>query len=141
MVRNVLNSSQRFGKLSNVVLYAVMFLLFLFPNTSEATANVMILICICVLLLSLVKYLRVMGQTTFRSFRWLKKGREDVYKTIILLTYNLNNSRLTSALLKKIDLKGKILQGLSSEKIYAFSAKMSFASTSVIIPTRWCQWA
>ena len=30
---------------------------------------------------------------------------------------------------KKIDLKGKILQGLSSEKIYAFSAKISFAST------------
>jgi len=31
---------------------------------------------------------------------------------------------------KKIDLKGKILQGLSSEKIYAFSAKIKFASTA-----------
>lgn len=37
---------------------------------------------------------------------------------------------------KKIDLKGKILQGLSSEKIYAFSAKISFASTIPLTPTR-----
>ena len=56
--KDVVNSSQWFGKLATVVLYAVMFLLFLFPNTPAETANVMILICAAVLLLSLVKYLR-----------------------------------------------------------------------------------
>ena len=56
--KDVVNSAQWFGKLSTVVMYAVMFLLFLFPNTSEVTANVMISICAAVLLLSLVKYLR-----------------------------------------------------------------------------------
>ena len=39
-------------------------------------------------------------------------------------------TRQPGALRKKIDLKGKILQGLSSEKMYAFSAKIKFASTT-----------
>lgn len=56
--KDVVNSAQWFGKLSTVVLYTVMILLFLFPNTPETTANVMIVICAAVLLLSLVKYLR-----------------------------------------------------------------------------------
>lgn len=55
--KNMVNSAQWFGKVTTVVLYAVMILLFLFPNISETTANVMILICAAVVLISLVKYL------------------------------------------------------------------------------------
>ncbi len=56
--KDVVNSAQWFGKLSTVVLYTVMILLFLFPNTPETAANMMIVICAAVLLLSMVKYLR-----------------------------------------------------------------------------------
>ena len=56
--KDVVNSSQWFGKLATVVLYAVMFILFLFPNTPAETANLMILICAAVLLLAFTKYLR-----------------------------------------------------------------------------------
>lgn len=56
--KDVVNSSQWFGKLATVVLYAVMFILFLFPNTPAQTANLMILICAAVLLLAFTKYLR-----------------------------------------------------------------------------------
>lgn len=55
--KDVVNSSQWFGKLATVVLYAVMILLFLFPGISTAWANAMILLCAAVLLLSMVKYL------------------------------------------------------------------------------------
>lgn len=55
--KDVVNSSQWFGKLATVVLYAVMILLFLFPGISAAWANAMILLCAAVLLLSMVKYL------------------------------------------------------------------------------------
>ena len=56
--KDVVNSSQWFGKLATVVLYAVMFFLFLFPDTPVETVNVMILICAAVLLLAFIKYLR-----------------------------------------------------------------------------------
>ena len=56
--KDVVNSSQWFGKLATVVLYAVMFILFLFPNTPVQAANAMILVCAAVLLLSMVNYLR-----------------------------------------------------------------------------------
>lgn len=56
--KDMVNSAQWFGKLSTVVLYTVMILLFLFPNTPETAANMMIVICAAVLLLSMVKYLR-----------------------------------------------------------------------------------
>lgn len=56
--KDVVNSARWFGKLSTVVLYTVMILLFLFPNTPVEIANAMILICAAVLLLALVKYLR-----------------------------------------------------------------------------------
>ena len=56
--KDVVNSSQWFGKLATVVLYAVMFTLFLFPNASVEMANAMILICAAVLLLAFIKYLR-----------------------------------------------------------------------------------
>ena len=55
--KDVVNSSQWFGKLATVLLYAVMFILFLFPNTPAQTANVLILICAAVLLLAFMKYL------------------------------------------------------------------------------------
>lgn len=55
--KDVVNSSQWFGKLATVVLYTVMILLFLFPGISTAWANAMILLCAAVLLLSMVKYL------------------------------------------------------------------------------------
>ena len=55
--KDVVNSSQWFGKLATVVLYAVMILLFLFPGISTAWANGLILLCAAVLLLSMVKYL------------------------------------------------------------------------------------
>lgn len=54
---NVINSAQWFGKLSTVVLYVVMILLFLFPGVPETAANSMILLCAAVILLALVKYL------------------------------------------------------------------------------------
>ena len=56
--KDVINSAQWFGKLATVVLYVVMLLLFLFPDTPVAAANCMILACAAVILLSLVKYLR-----------------------------------------------------------------------------------
>ena len=55
--KDVVNSAQWFGKLSTVVLYTVMILLFLFPDISTTWANGMILLCAAVLLLSMVKYL------------------------------------------------------------------------------------
>ena len=55
--KDVVNSAQWFGKLSTMVLYAVMILLFLFPDISTGWAKAMILLCAAVLLLSLVKYL------------------------------------------------------------------------------------
>jgi len=55
--KDVVNSAQWFGKLATVVLYAVMILLFLFPDISTTWANGMILLCAAVLLLSMVKYL------------------------------------------------------------------------------------
>lgn len=54
---DMVNSAQWFGKLATVVLYAVMSILFLFPGTPEAIANLMILACAATILLSLVKYL------------------------------------------------------------------------------------
>ena len=56
--KDQVNSSQWFGKLSTVVLYASMFVLFLFPDTPAQTANLLILICASALLLAMVKYLR-----------------------------------------------------------------------------------
>lgn len=53
---DMVNSAQWFGKLSTVVLYAVMILLFLFPGIPETAANGMILCCAAVILLALVKY-------------------------------------------------------------------------------------
>lgn len=55
--KDVVSSAQWFGKLTTVVLYGVMILLFLFPGISEAVANVLILLCAAVIVLSLVKYL------------------------------------------------------------------------------------
>ena len=55
--KDVVNSSQWFGKLTTVVLYGVMILLFLFPGLPEAFANAMIALCAAVIILSLVKYL------------------------------------------------------------------------------------
>jgi len=55
--KDVVNSAQWFGKVATVVLYAVMILLFLFPDISTTWANGMILLCAAVLLLSMVKYL------------------------------------------------------------------------------------
>lgn len=57
-MRDQVNSAQWFGKLSTMVLYTTMFVLFLFPDTPEKTANVLILICAAALLLAMVKYLR-----------------------------------------------------------------------------------
>ena len=54
--KDVVNSAQWFGKLSTVVLYAVMGLLFLFPAIPPLAARIMILVCAGVLTLSLVKY-------------------------------------------------------------------------------------
>ena len=55
--KDVVNSSQWFGKLTTVVLYGVMILLFLFPGLPEVIANAMIALCAAVIILSLVKYL------------------------------------------------------------------------------------
>jgi len=45
-----------------------------------------------------------------------EKDQNHEYKMAVLLTCSLNISRFLSALRKKIDLKGMILQGLFSEK-------------------------
>ena len=45
-----------------------------------------------------------------------EQGRVEEYKTSILYTYIFFILRLLSVLRKKIDLKGKFLQGLFSEK-------------------------
>ena len=55
--KDVVNSSQWFGKLSTLVLYAVLFLLFLFPDISMVWAMAMMLLCAAVQVLSMVKYL------------------------------------------------------------------------------------
>ena len=57
------------------------------------------------------------GANHFSFILMAEKGRDGVYEMRVLYTYSLNNSRFPSALRKKIDLKGKILQGLFSEKI------------------------
>lgn len=54
--KDVINSAQWFGKLSTVILYAVLFLLFLFPNISTVWVNIMILLCAVAQLLSIIKY-------------------------------------------------------------------------------------
>ena len=55
--KDVVNSAQWFGKLSTLVLYAVLFLLFLFPNIRTVWVATMILLCAAVQVLSMVKYL------------------------------------------------------------------------------------
>lgn len=55
--KDVVNSAQWFGKLTTVVIYGVMVLLFLFPGLPEVLANAMIALCAAVIILSLVKYL------------------------------------------------------------------------------------
>lgn len=55
--KDMVNSAQWFGKLATFVIYAVMFLLFLFPGIPERAADGMILGCIAVILLSWTKYL------------------------------------------------------------------------------------
>lgn len=55
--KDVVNSAQWFGKLTTVVLYAVMIILFLFPCVPALAANGMILVCAAAILLSMVKYL------------------------------------------------------------------------------------
>lgn len=55
--KDVVNSSQWFGKLTTVVIYGVMIILFLFPGLSESIADTMIIACAAVIVLSLVKYL------------------------------------------------------------------------------------
>ena len=55
--KDVVNSAQWFGKLTTVVLYTVMILLFSFPSINAAWANAMILVCAAVMMLSMVKYL------------------------------------------------------------------------------------
>ncbi len=52
------NSAKWYGKLSAVVLYTVMVILFLFPQIHEKHAAVMIFICAAVMILSLVLYRR-----------------------------------------------------------------------------------
>ena len=68
------------------------------------------------------------GKPIFAHFNGWKQASQMNIKPLF---YNIYPQQLKvyRALRKKIDLKGKILQGLSSEKIYAFSAKISFAST------------
>ena len=55
--KDVVNSAQWFGKLTTVVLYGVIMILFLFPNIPTAVANAMVLLCAAAILLSMVKYL------------------------------------------------------------------------------------
>ena len=55
---NRVNSSQWHGKLSTVLLYAVMMVLILFPRISMATANSLIAICALVMLMSFILYAR-----------------------------------------------------------------------------------
>ena len=55
--KDVVNSSQWFGKLTTVVIYGVMIILFLFPGLSESIVNAMIIACAAVIVLSLVKYM------------------------------------------------------------------------------------
>ena len=52
------NSAKWYGKLTTVVLYAVMMLLILFPQIPDAAANGMIIGCGVVLLFSFVMYVR-----------------------------------------------------------------------------------
>jgi len=55
--KHQVNSAQWFGKLTTVVLYIVMALLFLFPTIPLPAANTLIALCAVLILLSLVKYL------------------------------------------------------------------------------------
>lgn len=56
--KNSVNSSQWFGKLTTVMLYAVMMILILFPNIKLWLANTMIVICGITMLLSFGGYAR-----------------------------------------------------------------------------------
>lgn len=56
--KDSVNSSQWFGKLTTVMLYAVMMLLILLPDIPLWTANCMIVVCGIVMLLSFFGYAR-----------------------------------------------------------------------------------
>ena len=56
--QNRVNGAKWYGKLTTVVLYAVMILLILFPRLSPAAANGMILVCGSMVLFSFVMYVR-----------------------------------------------------------------------------------
>lgn len=56
--KNQVNSSQWFGKLTTVMMYAVMSLLILFPGIPMWCANAMIILCGITMLASLIMYAR-----------------------------------------------------------------------------------
>ena len=53
---DTINSAKWYGKLSTVVLYAVMMILILFVDIPEESANALMLLCGGMMLLSLVLY-------------------------------------------------------------------------------------
>ena len=55
--KDSVNSAQWFGKLNTLILYAVMVILFLFPNISETAVNALIILCAATNLLAFIKYL------------------------------------------------------------------------------------
>ena len=56
--KDKVNSSQWFGKLTTVLIYAVTSVLILFPNTPLWSANTMIILCAVTLLASFIMYAR-----------------------------------------------------------------------------------
>lgn len=56
--KDQVNGAKWYGKLNTVVLYAVMMLLILIPDMSQALVNMLIIICACMMLLSLLLYVR-----------------------------------------------------------------------------------
>lgn len=59
---NAVNGARWYGKLSTVILYATILLLFLFPQLPETTVVVMAVICAVTMLLSLILYGRFYSQ-------------------------------------------------------------------------------
>ena len=71
--KDAVNSSQWFGKLTTVALYAVMVILILFPGIPLWAANTLIVICGTIMLLSFIGYAR---------FYWkFLSQKKDTYQT------------------------------------------------------------
>ena len=72
----------------------------------------------------------------FRCFRFAQQSRKNMIKFRFYKHNGMMFQSISAVRCKKIDLKGKILQGLFSEKFYAILAKRGVHRNTIFIPIR-----